>query len=277
MLMFRPDIPIRLDLDATSRMPLVLTTQTQGAAAEEHDLLKDVESVSIKPLESGRLVCLTDEVSPASEAFRLIGVRLRNMRRDRPLKNLLITSTIPQEGKSMVASNLACMLAQGAQEKVLLLDGDIRRPTVAQKLGMEARAGLCEFLRKEVSLSRSLAYLPEAKIWALPAGHVNGNPLDLLQSQRLFPLMVQLAGMFDWVIIDSPPVLPVADASIWSGIADGIVLVARYGTTQKKDLLRGIKEIDKKKVVGAILNCSKNLRHSDYYYTRSTPTEKRDR
>lgn len=276
-LMWRPENPIRLDLDEPSRVPIVLSAQAQSAVGEDKDLLRHIESVSITPPEWGRLVCLTDEVSPAAEAFRLIAVRLRSMRRDQPLRNLLITSTIPQEGKSMVAANLACILAQGRQEKVLLLEGDIRRPTLTQKLGMKERPGLGELLRKEVSLSRSLAYLPEAKTWVLPAGKVNGNPLDLLQSQKLSPLMVQLAGWFDWIIIDSPPVLPVADASVWSALADGIVLVTRYGTTQKKELLRGVKEIDRKKLIGAVLNCSKNLRHSDYYYRRPTPTKRAER
>jgi capsular exopolysaccharide synthesis family protein len=269
-LMFRPEFPSRLDLDPPSRVPLVLSAQTHGLPGDSEDLLRHVKSTSIAPPESGRLICVTDPESPAAEAFRLVAVRLREMRRERPLKKLLITSTIPQEGKSVVAANLACILSQGRQEKVLLLEGDIRRPTLSQKMGMEERAGLCEWISKDLSLAQSIVYLPEAKIWALPAGKANTNPLDILQSQRLSPLMTQLAGCFDWVIIDSPPLLPVADTSVWSALADGIVLVTRYGTTQKKELLRGIKQVDAKKVVGAVINCSKNLPHSEYYYRRSS-------
>jgi len=276
-LMFRPEIPIRLDLNGASRIPVGLSAHAQGTPGDDQDLVRQMEEVLITPPESGRLVCLTDEISPAAEAFRLISVRLRNMRRDQPLKNLLITSTIPQEGKSMVAANLACTFAQGRQEKVLLLEGDIRRPTLSQKFGMEQRPGLCELLRKETSHSRSIVYIPEAKIWMLPAGQVNGNPLDILQSQKLSSLMSQLASWFDWIIIDSPPMLPVADAGVWSALAEGIVLVTRCGITQKKELLRGVKEIDKKKLVGAILNCSKSLRHSDYYYRLPSSTKKSER
>src|SRR5579862_4299791 len=174
-LMFRPESPIRLDVCASSRLPVMMNNQAPKSADRDRDLLKLVEQVSLDPRESSKLVCLTDEVTPAGEAFRLIGVRLRLIRRDRPLKKLLITSTIPQEGKSMVAANLACMLAQGLKEKVLLLEGDIRRPTLAQKFGMEARAGLSELLRKELTLTKSLVYVRGAKIWILPAGRVDGN------------------------------------------------------------------------------------------------------
>jgi capsular exopolysaccharide synthesis family protein len=276
-LMFKSEIPHRIDLAGPSLLPLELSSQVNSAPGDDQDLLRHFESVSITPPELGRLVCLTDEESAAAESFRLIAVRLRDMRRNRPLKKLLITSTIPQEGKSMVAANLACTLAQGRQEKVLLLEGDIRRPTVTQTFGLKERAGLCELLRKEVSLSQSIVYLPEAKIWALPAGQVHRNPLDLLQSQKLSPLMAQLVGWFDWIIIDSPPVLPIADTSVWSAQAEGIILVTRYGTTQKKALLRGVKDIDRKKIVGAVLNCSQNLPHSDYYYRPSSPTKRAGR
>ncbi len=274
---FKPENPPRFGLDAPSRVPLVLSAQAHSAPGDEQNLLRQVEAVPITPPECGRLVCLTDEESAVAEAFRLVVVRLRDMRYDRPLKKLLITSTIPQEGKSMVAANLACILAEERQEKVLIVEGDIRRPTLTQTFGIEERAGLCELLRKEVSLSQSIVHLPEAKIWALPAGQVNRNPLDLLQSQKLSPLMAQLEEWFDWIIIDSPPVLPIADTSVWSALADGIVLLARYGITQKKALLRGVKQIDRKKIVGAVLNCSQNLPHSDYYYRRPSAAKRVER
>ena len=266
-IMFQPEIPHRI-------APVMLSTQGLDASGDDRELLRHVESVPIAAPESGRLVCLTDEESPVSEAFRLIVVRLRNMRCDRPLKKLLITSSIPQEGKSMVAANLACILAQGRQEKVLLLEGDIRRPTLTQTFGIQERAGLCELLRKEVSLSQSIMYLPEARIWAIQAGTLNSNPLDLLQSQKLYPIMTELEEYFDWIIIDSPPLLPIADTSVWSAQAEGIILVTRYGITQKKALLRGVKEVDRKKLVGAVVNCSQNLPHSDYYYRRSSPSQR---
>ena len=267
-LMMNRENPMRLDPDGPNRVPVVLSSQVQDAHCQDQELFRHIKPISIKPPKWGKLVSLTDQESAGAEAFRLISVRLYDMRHDRHLKSLLITSTIPQEGKSMVSANLACTLAKGGHEKVLLIEGDVRRPTLAQKLGMESRAGLCELLRKEVSLFQSIVHLPDAKMWVLPSGQVDGNPLELLQSQKLSPLMTQLVGYFDWIIIDSPPVLPVADASVWSAFADGILLVTRYGITQKKELIRGVNQIDKRKLVGAVLNYSKNRCYFDYYYQR---------
>ncbi len=229
-------------------------------------------AVSTAPPESGRLIALTDNESAAAEAFRLVVLRLHELRKERPLKKLLITSTIPQEGKSMVAANLACLLAQEREDKVLLVEGDIRRPSQTKLFGMDDHPGLCELLRNELSFAECIAFLPEASIWILPAGKLIRNPLDLLQSQKLSPIMAQLASWFNWIIIDSPPVLPVADAGVWSSTAQGIVLVTRYGTTQKKALIKGIHEIDKKKLLGTVINCSQNISHSDYYYRQNFNT-----
>ena len=262
-----PAIPDRIVVNAPARPPVTVASKNVRVVADTNPL-GHVRSVPLSLPAGSRLVALTDEQPAATEAFRLLAVRLRELRRDRVLKKLLITSTIPQEGKSMVSANLACTLAQGRQERVLLLEGDVRRPSLSQKFGMDGHTGICEWLRNGASLLDSILHLPDAGLWALWAGKVIGNPLDSLQPQKLSPLMDQLAEWFDWIIIDSPPVLPIADTSVWSPLADGIILVTRFGTTQKKELLRGIKAVDSEKLVGAVLNCSKYLPHSDYYYAR---------
>ena len=100
--------------------------------------------------------CLTERGSPTAEAFRLLGVRLRHLRRQRPIKTLLITSTIPEEGKSLVAANLACAVALSTHERSLLLEGDLRRPSLSQKFGLGRNPGLCECLKGERSLASSI-------------------------------------------------------------------------------------------------------------------------
>jgi capsular exopolysaccharide synthesis family protein len=218
---------------------------------------------------SGRLVSLTDRESPTAEAFRLLSVRLRDLRRTQTLKKLLITSTIPREGKSTVAANLACALAQRTEEKILLLEGDIRRPTLMQMFDVGAVPGICDWLQGENPVPSNIYRLEGAGIWILPAGKAPSAPLEILQSKKLPVLMDQLAATFDWVIIDSPPVLPLADTSIWSRIADGILLVARQGTSEKEPLERGLPALDSKKLLGAVLNCSKASTYSSYYYRSS--------
>lgn len=213
-----------------------------------------------------RLVSVTEQDTSAAEAFRLLGVRLRDLSRTRPLRKVLITSTIPQEGKTTIAANLACTLGRTTQQKVLLLEGDVRRPALTQMLGLQGAPGICEWLRGEEKLTNCISFLENAGVWVLPAGKSPQNPLEVLQSNKLNALMAQLTDWFDSVIIDSPPVLPLADTSVWMRLADGIILVARQGVTEKKQLQRGLEAIEPQKLVGALLNCSKNQTLSHYYY-----------
>jgi len=224
------------------------------------------EVLKIAPRDASHLVSLPDAESAAGEAFHLLGVRLRHMRRQRPLKKVLITSSIPQEGKSMVAANLACTLALRTQQKVLLLEGDVRRPTQSKIFGLPAKPGICEWLSGERPLVNSMYRLEGPGIWILPAGSATGNSLELLQSGRAIPMMEQLTDWFDWVVIDSPPILPLADTSVWTNMADGILLVARQGTTQKRQLKRGLEALANQRVIGAVLNSAKGVSHTDYYY-----------
>jgi capsular exopolysaccharide synthesis family protein len=227
------------------------------------------EALAISPSPESHLVSLPEGESAANEAFHLLGVRLRHLRRQRPLKKVLITSTIPQEGKSMVAANLACTLALRTQQKVLLLEGDIRRPTQSKIFGIGNKSGICTWLNGERSLVNSMYRLEGPGIWILPAGELTGNSLELLQSGRVIPMMEQLTNWFDWVVIDSPPILPLADTSVWTNMADGILLVVRQGITQKRQLKRGLEALATQKLIGALLNSSKNAAHSDYYYRPS--------
>jgi capsular exopolysaccharide synthesis family protein len=223
-----------------------------------------------------RLVSLLDNGSPAAEAFRLLGVRLRRFRRDRELKKVLITSTIPQEGKSVVAANLACTLALGTQQRILVLEGDLRRPSLSQIFGLRRLPGLCEWLQGDRTLAASIYHLEDPNLWILPAGSAPSNALELLQSGKSSALMDQLTGWFDWIIIDSPPVLPLADTSLWMRFADGILLVTRQGTTERRQLERGLEAIEPKKLIGALVNSSKDAAASCYYYKPETVSRVND-
>jgi succinoglycan biosynthesis transport protein ExoP len=114
--------------------------------------------------------------------------------------------------------------------------------------------------------AESIYYLEEAGLWVLPAGSTPRNALELMQSGRLSAMMDQLTAWFDWIVIDTPPVLPLADTSVWMRLADGVLLVARQGTSEKRQLQRGVEAIERSKLIGALLNCSSNASHKDYYY-----------
>ena len=244
-----------------------------ASPAEDLDR-EDVERCPELPVsihEESRLVSVCKEGSLGAEKFRFLAVRLRQLRQSRPLKKVLITSTIPQEGKTTVATNLACTLARKKQQKTLLLEGDLRRPNLARQFGFGKIPGLCEWLSGQTE-TINIYRLQGLGLWVLPAGSAPQNPLELMQSGKLSALMEQLEAWFDWIVIDSPPVLPLADASLWSRLADGVLLVTRKGTTEKQQLQRGLEAIEKSKLLGALVNSSANAAHSDYYERYSSST-----
>lgn len=233
------------------------------------NIFESFETVRFSPSEEKRLVCLTDKESLAAEAFRLLRVRLRHLRKDKAMKRVLITSTVPQEGKSFAAANLACALASGSQEKILLLDGDLRRYTQSQLFGVKGKSGLCEYLQGKRSLASTIYRLDGAGFWLFPAGSAEGDPLGIIQSAKLPSMMTQLTEWFDWIIIDSPPMLPLADTTALARLADGILLVARRDVTEKRKLKKGLEALESGKLIGALLNSSHSAADREYYYYRS--------
>lgn len=235
-----------------------------SAPVDHSDSLDQFPSLPVSILPHSRLVSVGEKESLGAEKFRFLAVRLRQLRQTRPLKKVLITSTLPQEGKSTVAANLACTLARRKQHKTLLLEGDLRRPTVAQKFGLGRIPGLSEWLRGETE-TMNVYRLDSLGLWVLPAGSAPENPLELMQSGKLSPLMDQLTSWFDWIVIDSPPVLPLADTSMWARLADGVLLVTRKSITEKQQLKRGLEALEPAKLLGALVNGSTDAAHSDYY------------
>ncbi len=231
----------------------------------------EFKTLSINPATEGRLVCVPGNESAAVEAFHLLGVRLRHLRRERLLNRLLITSTIPREGKSVAAANLACTLAGRTQQRTLLLEGDVRRPTQARIFGIHPEKGLCDWLRGGTSLTDCIYNLEGLDLYILPAGESSTLAPDVLEPAQITLLINQLEELFDTIIIDSPPMLPMADTSIWKNLADGVLLVTRQGVTEKRNLLRGLEAIEPQKLIGAIVNSS-NLGDNGNYYYRAAPS-----
>jgi capsular exopolysaccharide synthesis family protein len=227
--------------------------------------LSQFQSLSVSPPLDSKLVCLSAPESFGAEKFRFLGVRLRQLQHNRPLKKLLITSTIPEEGKSTVSANLATILARRQQPKILLLEGDLRRPSLGKQFGLGSLPGLSEWLKGEPRPIQDIYRLEGLNLWFLPAGRPPENPLELMQSGRLSQLLNQLSVWFDWIVIDSPPILPLADTSVWARLADGILLVTREGTTKRRMLQRGLQALEQSKLLGAVVNSSANTDHSNYY------------
>jgi capsular exopolysaccharide synthesis family protein len=221
-------------------------------------------SLEVSVTAASRLVYFSEPDSLAAEKFRFLGVRLRQMQQTRPLKKVLITSTIPEEGKSLVSANLAGVLARRKQ-KVLLIEGDMRRPTLAQQFGLGRLAGLAEWLQSGQQTPSNIYRLGGPGLWLMPAGDPPANPLELMQSGRLSHLMSQLSSMFDWIVVDSPPLLPLADTTVWARLTDGVLLVTREGKTEKKQLQRGLDAVKNLSLLGVVLNGCARSDHENYY------------
>lgn len=220
------------------------------------------------PAAYGRLVCLTDQGSMAAEKFRVLGLKLRHLRERRKLNRIVITSSIPQEGKSMIASNLALNQSRSKVLNTVLVDGDLRRPELGARFGFSRTLpGLSEVLRGERQLSEVVYKLEGTGLSFLPAGVTPENPIEVMQSGRLPQLLEQLETFFDWIIIDTPPVLPLADTPLWMKLADGVLLVTREGVCEKKQLERTVEVIDRSTMLGVVVNsCDSN--EQKYYYAR---------
>jgi capsular exopolysaccharide synthesis family protein len=255
------------------RPPVVQTTTTEPFTKEvTGDGPVDFPSLEVSVTPSSKLVFLTEPDSLAAEKFRFLGVRLRQLQQNRPLKKVLVTSTIPEEGKSTVSANLAGVLARRKQS-VLLIEGDLRRPGLAQQFGLGRLAGLGEWLQSGRQTVTNVYRLNGPDFWFMPAGNPPENPLELLQSGRLSALMGQLSNLFDWIIVDSPPLLPLADTTVWARVTDGTLLVAREGKSEKAQLQRGLEALKKSDLLGVVLNGCAHPDHKSYYQ-RYSPASK---
>lgn len=215
-----------------------------------------------------RLVCMTDQGSMAAEKFRVLGLKLRHLRERRKLKRIVITSSIPEEGKSLVASNLALNQSRSKVFNTVLIDGDLRRPALGNRFGFNRNlAGLSEVLRGERQLSEVVYKLEGSSLRFIPAGVTPENPIEVMQTGRLAQVLEQLETFFDWIIIDTPPLRPLADTPLWMKLADGVLLVTREGVCEKKQLERAIELVDRSTMLGVVVNsCDSN--EQKYYYAR---------
>jgi capsular exopolysaccharide synthesis family protein len=209
-----------------------------------------------------------EEHAAGMEQFRTLRSRLYQAREKLPLSKLLITSALPKEGKSFTASNLAQVIVRQHGRRALLLDADLRNPQLHNVLGAEPGPGLSEYLRSETDEFSIIQRGPMENLFLIPAGANSGNPAELLANGRLKFLLSRLEAMFDWIIVDSPPAVPVADAALLANFCDGVLLVVRSNSTPMDAARQAKKEFAERNVVGVVLNgIAPDLSpYSQYYY-----------
>jgi protein-tyrosine kinase len=214
-----------------------------------------VRSEKIRAERLGRIVVHSDPTSTAADRFRLLRMRLRNHWTAGKLKTLLVTSPLPGDGKTTVALNLATVLMEEQGRRVVLIDADLHRGSLDQQLGLLPQAGLTECLQQQLSPLSAIRRVEPFGWHFLSSGKLRSkNPTEVLQPLELANLLKQLSPHFDWIVVDSPPVLPLSDAVTLTQHLDGTLLVARAGITPAKAVDDAIGLLGKKHIVGLVLN-----------------------
>jgi protein-tyrosine kinase len=203
-----------------------------------------------------------------AEQFRTLRSRLYQMRSNQPLRTLLVTSSIPTEGKTFVTNNLAQAIIRQPDRRACIIDADLRRSRLHVPLGAPSGPGLTDYLRGTADLISIIQQGHEGNLCFIPGGDEVANPSELIANGRMKLLLDRLAPIFDWIILDSPPCLVVADASMLADLCDGVLLVTRAGVTPTPTAQRACQELRGRNVVGVVLNAIRDSHKSqtDYYY-----------
>jgi protein-tyrosine kinase len=208
--------------------------------------------------------------TPGTEEFRSLRSRLYQIREreKQPLQTLLVASAMAGEGKTFVAVNLARAIVQQRGRRVLLIDTDLRLPRMHAVLGASLAPGVSEYLRGETDIFSVLQRGAHEGLFFIGGGKVVSNPAELIHAGRLKPLIQRLAPVFDWIILDSPPSVPVTDASLLAEISDGVLVVVKAGETPYDIARKGCQQFRDKHLVGVVLNrVAPGTSYGAYYYS----------
>ncbi len=214
------------------------------------------------------LITATKPNSIASEQFRLLKNNILFPEKGTPPRSIMITSPSPNEGKSFVAANLAVSIAKSIDEYVLLMDCDLRSPTIHQMFEMDGNRGLSDYLASGIPLAPLLTRSFLEKLTVLPGGQIPPNPSELLSSEQMRRLLSELKSRYSdrYIIVDAPPPTITSETNAIARIVDGIIIVVRQGMTRKKDVEDIIDIYGRDKILGVIKNFAKERPISTYRY-----------
>lgn len=201
----------------------------------------------------------------AIEQYRKVAATLHHAQASRGLKCILVTSALPGEGKSLTACNLALTLSESYRKRVLLIDGDLRRPSLHDIFGVPNGAGLTDGLARNVAKGIPVLEV-SARLSLLPSGQPVDDPTGLLTSDRMAAVLDTARSGYDWVIIDTPPVGLLSDASLLATMVDGVILVVEAARTPYPDLLRAIDIVGRQRLLGTVLNRLEYIPGGAKYY-----------
>jgi capsular exopolysaccharide synthesis family protein len=218
---------------------------------------------------SEKLVSLIDPESCAADQYRALRHTVERLRREHGYHVIGVTSPCPGDGKTVTTLNLAGALAQSPDARVLVVDGDLRRPSVGQYLGLAygRTPGLAEaILDPDYELAAVVRSLSVANLSVLPAGNPRSTPYELLNAPRFEVLLREARRQFDWVLIDTPPAVPLPDSRLIERLVDAFLLVVAAHKTPRRLVSEALNLLDPAKIAGIVFNADDHSRSSDYGY-----------
>src|SRR5215469_12894721 len=256
---------------AVATMPPPISTGSTPAFSGAYsldELLARCPPQEWKPDLSTMLFMNGNDGTHGTEQYRTLRSRLYQLREKTNLKSILVTSALPQEGKSFTASNLAQVLVRQHGRRVLLVDADLRGPRLHQMLGTKQGPGLAEYLLAQSDEFSIMQRGLLADLFFIPSGVHIENPAELVANGRLRLLLQRVAPLFDWIVIDSPPAVPVSDASVLATACDGVLMVVRANVTPSDVARKARMEFPDQSLIGVVLNGADNhaAPYSRYYY-----------
>jgi protein-tyrosine kinase len=266
-----PEVPtatVSAPRAAAVAAPVAGPAPALGAAFSFDSLLARCPQCNWTPDAKTMLFFNSDGRLYGTEEFRTLRSRLYQMRDKQSLKKVLVTSALPKEGKSFIAANLAQVIVQQRGRRALLIDADLRGPRLHSALGTTATPGLAEYLLGESDEFGIVQRGPMDNLFFIPSGRTVSNPAELVANGRLKFLLSHVESLFDWIILDSPPAVPVSDAALLANYCEGVLMVVRSNATPFDLAKRARREFSDKHLVGVILNgLEANSRYTEYYYS----------
>lgn len=235
------------------------TTEEELIPVEEFDLSRATTQLQ-RAMDPGTII---------GEQLRILRTRLSLMQKQEQIRTIMVTSTVPQEGKSFTAYALAGVIAQEHDKRVVLIDADLRKRGSGREYGLNLKAGIigtAQVLQGMGEFRKSLLKSNNPEFWFLPSGALPPNPSELLSSSEMEKMIHYAAGRFDWVIVDAPPALALSDPNLLAPLCDKVVFVVRANSTPAKLAQEAINKIGQKNICGIVLNRKRQIHSSRHYY-----------
>lgn len=251
-----------LEAETTAGATLNAVGSARSAEKRLPDFISwDVDAERVEP----RLVAITQPNSTYCEEYRSLRTHILHLSQKQKLQSIVVASVSPSEGKSVTALNLSWMLAQTDGINALIIDSDLRMPSLTDYLGIETEKGLSEVLAGKQTLKDSIIKLNPSGLHLLPGGEARNDVAELISGRKFKDILAEAREMFDYIIIDAPPLGIFTDATVLINHADGAMLVVRANRTRYRDVDRVLETLPRDRMLGTVLNQSEDVLAESHY------------